>query len=87
MEIAKFAKECKDIGIEYIGLCCGNSSHFLRIIAETYGKTPPASKYSPDMSKHYIFGEERRGTNYYTSVYKNSLIGKNNVNCIVANEK
>ena len=86
MEIADFAKECKEIGIEYVGLCCGNASHFLRIIAETYEKYPPASKYTPDMSKHYIFGEKRRGTDYYTSGYKGFITDSSKVNCMAASE-
>ena len=52
-EIAEFAKACKDIGIQYIGLCCGNSSNKLRIVAETYGRRPPASKFSPDLSQNF----------------------------------
>ena len=60
-EIAEFATECKKIGTEYIGLFCGNSSHFLRIVAETYGKNPAVSKYSLDTPKQYIFGKKRKG--------------------------
>lgn len=52
-EIGEFAKACKDIGIQYIGLCCGNSSNKLRIVAETYGRRPPASKFSPDLSQNF----------------------------------
>ena len=36
-EIEDFAKECRDLGVEYVGLCCGNSSHYLRVVAEVGG--------------------------------------------------
>jgi betaine-homocysteine S-methyltransferase len=29
-------------------------------MAEALGKKPPASRYSPDMSKHYAFGTDSR---------------------------
>ena len=75
-EINNFAVECKSLGIEYIGLCCGNASNLLRIVAEVYEKNPLASKYSPDMSKHYIFGENSKSGEYYTSQYKQLITSK-----------
>lgn len=62
-DIRKFAKEAKEIGIQYIGLCCGNSASYFRELAETYGRTTPASKYSPDMTMNSIFGEEQNVVN------------------------
>jgi len=56
----EFAREAKSIGVQYVGICCGNASHYLRVLAEEYGRSPPASKFSPDMSQHYIFGENIR---------------------------
>lgn len=66
-EIAEFARECKDLGIEYVGLCCGNSANMLRVVAEVYEKKPEASKYSPDMSKHFIFGDKSKFDSHYTT--------------------
>lgn len=57
-QIAEFAAQAKEIGVQYIGLCCGNASHYTRLLAEEYGRKPPASKYAPDMSKHYRFGNK-----------------------------
>ena len=54
-EISEFMKACKDMGVQYVGLCCGNASNKLRIVAETYGRTPPASKFSPDLSQNYYY--------------------------------
>lgn len=58
-QIAKFGQDCKDIGVQYVGICCGNCSRYFRRLAETMGRTPEASRYSSDMSKHYIFGDQQ----------------------------
>lgn len=49
-EAAAFALRAREIGIEYIGLCCGAQPYHFRAMAEALGRTPPASKYSPDFS-------------------------------------
>ncbi|ELU10764.1 hypothetical protein CAPTEDRAFT_200197 [Capitella teleta] len=51
--IDEFTKELKEIGVQYLGLCCGNRAHFTRAMAEALGRKPPASRYSPDMSQHF----------------------------------
>jgi betaine-homocysteine S-methyltransferase len=55
-EIGKFAREAYTLGVRYLGVCCGAMPHYIRSMAEALGRTPPASKYSPDMSKHVFFG-------------------------------
>jgi betaine-homocysteine S-methyltransferase len=57
-EIAQFAREASDLGVRYIGLCCGAGPHHVRSLAEALGRTPPASRFSPDMSKHAYFGTD-----------------------------
>jgi betaine-homocysteine S-methyltransferase len=57
-ELAEFAKETFELGVKYIGLCCGGSPHHIRAMAEALGRTPPASRFSPDMSKHFAFGKK-----------------------------
>ena len=57
-EIADFGKEAYALGIRYLGVCCGNAPHYVRSLAEALGRTPPASRYSPDMSKHAFFGTD-----------------------------
>jgi betaine-homocysteine S-methyltransferase len=59
-EIALFAKEAYDLGVHYIGLCCGTMPHHIRAVAEALGRRPPASRYSADMSKHAYFGTDSR---------------------------
>ena len=55
-EIAEFTRQALDLGVSYFGVCCGGAPHHVRAIAEALGRTPPASRYSPDMSKHALFG-------------------------------
>ena len=57
-EMADFARKCVDNNIRMVGVCCGGGPHHVRAIAEELGRTPPASKYSPDMSKHYALGTD-----------------------------
>ncbi len=57
-EIGEFAKEAYDAGVRYLGICCGNAPHHTRQMAEALGRRPPASRFSPDMSKHFAFGTD-----------------------------
>lgn len=57
-DIARFTAEAQEIGVQYIGLCCGNCAHYIRTMAETLGRSTAASKYSPDMSMHFIFSRK-----------------------------
>ena len=72
-EIHSFAEECKAMGVQYIGLCCGNSSNLLRIVSEVYEKNAPAQKYAPEMAKHFIFGDKKKFSNYHTENVKTLL--------------
>jgi betaine-homocysteine S-methyltransferase len=55
-ELGAFATAALDIGVRYLGVCCGAGPQHVRAVAEAAGKTPPASRYSPDMSKHSFLG-------------------------------
>ena len=55
-EMAEFAANCVDNDIHMVGVCCGGAPHHVRSIAERLGRSPEASRYSPDMSKHYSLG-------------------------------
>ena len=57
-EIADFAREAAALGIRYLGVCCGAGPHHIRAMAEALGRTPPASRYSADMSRHAFFGTD-----------------------------
>jgi betaine-homocysteine S-methyltransferase len=57
-EIAQFGREAYALGIDYLGVCCGAGPHHIRSLAEALGRTPPASRYSADMSKHAFLGTD-----------------------------
>ena len=57
-EMAEFAAECVENNINFVGVCCGGAPHHVRSIAERLGRKPEASRYSPDMSKHYALGTD-----------------------------
>jgi betaine-homocysteine S-methyltransferase len=57
-EIADFTREVQDLGVSYFGVCCGAAPHHIRSMAEALGRTPPASRYSEDMSKHAFLGTD-----------------------------
>ena len=57
-EIAEFTRRARDIGVDYLGVCCGCAPHHIRAMAEALGRTPPASRYSADLSKHYALGTD-----------------------------
>lgn len=57
-ELADFARSARALGVRYIGVCCGAGPHHIRSVAEALGRTPPASRYSPDMSKHAFLGSD-----------------------------
>jgi betaine-homocysteine S-methyltransferase len=57
-EIADFARAAYEMGVTYLGVCCGAAPHHIRSMAEALGRTPPASRYTPDMSKHVFLGSD-----------------------------
>jgi len=57
-EMADFASSARDLGVNYIGVCCGGAPHHVRSMAENLGRTVPASRYSPDLSLHPILGDD-----------------------------
>jgi betaine-homocysteine S-methyltransferase len=59
-EIADFAREALSLGIKYLGVCCGAGPHHIRAMAEALGRAPPASRFSPDMTKHAFLGSDPR---------------------------
>ena len=55
-DIAEFTRDARTIGVNYLGVCCGAAPHHVRSMAEALGRQPPASMYSPDMSRHAYLG-------------------------------
>jgi betaine-homocysteine S-methyltransferase len=54
-EMAQFATDARDLGVGYVGICCGAGPHHVRAMAEALGRDTPASKYSPSMDLHPMF--------------------------------
>jgi betaine-homocysteine S-methyltransferase len=57
-EIARFGTAAHALGVNYLGVCCGAGPHHIRSLAEALGKSPAASRFSPDMSKHAFLGTD-----------------------------
>lgn len=58
-EAADFARDAADLGVQFIGLCCGAGPQHVRSVAEALGRKPEASRYSADLSKHGLLGDEK----------------------------
>jgi betaine-homocysteine S-methyltransferase len=56
-DMAEFAISARELGVNYIGVCCGGAPHHVRSIAEALGRNVPASRYSPDLSLHPVLGD------------------------------
>ncbi|HEV2258485.1 MAG TPA: homocysteine S-methyltransferase family protein [Streptosporangiaceae bacterium] len=54
-DMAQFAVQARDLGVNYVGICCGAGPHHVRAMAEALGREVPASKYSPSMDLHPMF--------------------------------
>jgi betaine-homocysteine S-methyltransferase len=54
-EMAQFALQARELGVNYIGICCGAGPHHVRAMAEALGREVPASRYSPSMDLHPMF--------------------------------
>ena len=65
VEITKFTRRCLDLGLKYIGICCGNSGMLTNAMAREMGKTTLVSRYHDPTSK---------GTNAYKfSGFRNDI--------------
>ncbi len=57
-ELGEFARAAADLGVSYLGVCCGAAPHHIRSVAEALGRTPPGSRFSADMSRHAFLGSD-----------------------------
>jgi betaine-homocysteine S-methyltransferase len=55
-EMADFALRARDVGVDYIGICCGAGPHHVRAMAEALGRTTQASRNSPAIDLHPVLG-------------------------------
>jgi betaine-homocysteine S-methyltransferase len=56
-EMADFARQAADLGVDYIGICCGGAPHHVRAMAEALGRQTPASRNSPALELHPVLGD------------------------------
>ena len=59
-EIGAFAREAHDLGINYLGVCCGAAPIHIREVAEAVGRTTEASRFSEKMENHFMYGSNER---------------------------
>jgi betaine-homocysteine S-methyltransferase len=71
LELGEFTTAALALGVRYLGVCCGAAPHHVRAVAEAAGKNPPASRYSPDMTKHSFLGSDPAITKSYQAYAPN----------------
>jgi betaine-homocysteine S-methyltransferase len=57
-EIRRFAEDAWKKDVRYLGICCGAAPFHIREVAEAMGRKPPASRYSENMRKHFMYGTD-----------------------------
>jgi betaine-homocysteine S-methyltransferase len=66
-EMRAFAEEAWRMNVRYLGVCCGAAPIHIRETAEAMGRKPPASRYSENMHKHFMYGDDARLPKHITS--------------------
>jgi betaine-homocysteine S-methyltransferase len=62
-EIGDFSREAFEIGVRYLGLCCGAGPQHIRGMAEALGRSSGSSRYTADMGKKkFLDTKFERGT-------------------------
>jgi len=51
---------------EYLGICCDAAPIYIREAAEAMGRKPPASRYSENMHKHFMYGQDKNLSDHIT---------------------
>ena len=69
-EVGAFTTAAAALGVNYFGICCGCAPHHVRAMAEALGRTPPASRFSADMSRHAYYGTSERISRHYQEYAK-----------------
>jgi betaine-homocysteine S-methyltransferase len=59
-EMRQFAEDALELGIKYLGICCGNSPTYLREVAMAAGKMPQAARFQENMANHFMYGSNER---------------------------
>jgi len=59
-EIREFTREALELGVNYLGVCCGAAPIHIREVAETAGRVTEASRFSERMENHFMYGSNER---------------------------
>ena len=59
-EMGNFAKDCAEMNVNFIGICCGADPHHVREMSVSLGRKPISYKYYPDMNKHFAYGNDKK---------------------------
>ena len=59
-EVRKWAEESLELGIKYLGVCCGASPMLIREVAMAAGKQPEAARFAENMENHFMYGKNKR---------------------------
>ena len=59
-EIGAFSREAYDLGVRYLGVCCGAAPIHIRQMAEALGLETEASRFSENMANHFMYGSNER---------------------------
>ena len=43
-DVEWYGQQLKEIGVEYVGFCCGNTGSYTRTLAMQFGRRPPAAE-------------------------------------------
>ena len=71
-EVGAFSKEAYELGIRYLGICCGASPMHIRQVAEAIGLRTEASRYSENMGNHFMYGSHERLPEHIKGLGKNA---------------
>ncbi|HLQ84979.1 MAG TPA: homocysteine S-methyltransferase family protein, partial [Salinisphaeraceae bacterium] len=59
-EIGQFARQAYDMGVNYLGVCCGAAPMHIREVAMAVGLEPEAARYAERMENHFMYGSNER---------------------------
>ena len=59
-EMGDFARQAAELGVRYLGVCCGASPMLVREVAEAVGLETEASRFSEKMQNHFMYGDNER---------------------------
>ncbi|MBY6048424.1 homocysteine S-methyltransferase family protein [Vannielia litorea] len=59
-EVGAFARQAQELGVNYLGVCCGANPMLIREVAEAVGRVTEASRFSERMENHFMYGSNAR---------------------------